>query len=577
MIIWGFRSRVPPRPPSRSVDGEPEESPAGVRLTNYRSAMSSGMRPDLSGVDPLVANLSHRVCLGDLPTRAARSFGDRVALVDGTQTVTYRDLESRANALARGLQGRGYGRGDAIALQMQNRWEFVVSLFACAKLGVVAMPLNLLLAPGDVGYQLADSGVRAVITEDVFVPGLTAALDGAEHAIEAVYVVSNGAGDIPPSMGGVPSNPFVDLPDADAATVETIVEDRDVLHCLYTSGTTSRPKGVVTSHVAVHIAALSSAVGLGVRPAVAPAVQPIVLPLFHVTALDALLMPMLITGGTAVLLRGFDPATLARAFVDHRVTHVTLLPMMWAALLAQPALMDGNTDSLVTGLYAMAPMPAELLAALRARFPNAAIILGSGQTETTPASEMQWAGHQGVKDDSWGPATVSTDVAIMGSDGALLAPCEVGEIVYRTPQLMEGYWNNAHANTEAFAHGWFHGGDIGYLDDEGVVYFTDRAKDIIKSGGENVSSVEVERVLLGHDSVAEVAVVGTPHERWGEAVTAFVVTAPSAIDDGDGLLAYARQHLAGFKAPKEIVFVDSLPKTATGKIQKNLVRTLQNR
>ncbi|MCS3779936.1 class I adenylate-forming enzyme family protein [Tsukamurella ocularis] len=537
--------------------------------------MSRALRPDLSGVDPLVVNLTHRVCLGDLPTRAARSFGDRVALVDGGSAVTYRELESRSNALARGLQTRGYGRGDAIALQLQNRWEFVVSLFACAKLGVVAMPLNLLLAPGDVAYQLGDSGVRAVITEDVFAPALTAALGAADHRVEAVYIVANGGGVLPAEVGGVPSTAFADLPAADDSVVETIVEDRDILHCLYTSGTTARPKGVVTSHVAVHISALSSAVALGVRPDVEPAVQPIALPLFHVTALDALLMPMLVTGGTAVLLRGFDPAALAGAFVDHRVTHLTLLPMMWAALLTRPELTDENTASLLTGLYAMAPMPAELLTALRARFPGAAIILGSGQTETTPASEVQWTGHQGVKDDSWGPATVSTDVAIMGDDGALLPPGEVGEIVYRAPQLMEGYWNNAAANTEAFAHGWFHGGDIGYLDDEGVVYFTDRAKDIIKSGGENVSSVEVERVLLGHDAVAEVAVVGTPHERWGEAVTAFVVTSPSGEADGDALLEYARQNLAGFKAPKEIVFVDALPKTATGKIQKNLVRTLR--
>ncbi|TWS24922.1 long-chain fatty acid--CoA ligase [Tsukamurella sputi] len=537
--------------------------------------MSRSMRPDLRGVDPLVVNLTHRVCLGDLPTRAARTFGDRTAVVDGDHTVTYRQLESRANALARGLQARGYRRGDAIALQLQNRWEFVVSVFACAKLGVVAMPLNLLLAPGDVAYQLGDSRVRAVITEDVFVPALTAALGAADHAVEAVYVVSNGAGEIPGDVGGVPSTGFAEVADPDDSVVETIVEDRDILHCLYTSGTTARPKGVVTSHVAVHISALSSALGLGLRPDVQPVVQPIALPLFHVTALDALLMPTLITGGTAVLLRGFDPEKLARAFVDHRVTHITLLPMMWAALLARPELDDDNTASLVAGMYAMAPMPAELLAALRARFASAAIILGSGQTETTPASELQWSGHQGVKDDSWGPATVSTDVAIMGDDGTLLPPGEVGEIVYRAPQLMEGYWNNAAANADAFAHGWFHGGDIGYLDDEGVVYFTDRAKDIIKSGGENVSSVEVERVLLGHDTVAEVAVVGVPHERWGEAVTAFVVSAPSGRADGDALLAYAKENLAGFKAPKEIVFVDALPKTATGKIQKNLVRALR--
>ncbi len=530
------------------------------------------MRPDLSGVDPLVVNLTHRVCLGDLPTRAAHQFGDRAAVVDGATVLGFAELEARANGVARGLAERGFTRGDAVALQLQNRWEFVVSFFALAKIGVVAMPINLALSPQDVAYQLADSGVRAVITEDALLPVLGAALAGADGArVESVFVV----GTAPEEAGGVPAAPFAELQHADTSTVEAFVDDRDILHCLYTSGTTSRPKGVVTSHVAVQIGALTTAMTIGLRPDTTPSVQPIVLPLFHVTALDVLLLPTLLTGGTAVLLRGFDPAAVVETFSRHRVTHIALLPMMWAAILGEERLAEVDTSALVTGFYAMAPMPAELLTRLRATFPGAAIILGSGQTETTPISEMQWPGHQGAKDDSWGPAVTTTDIAIMGPDGALLGPGEVGEIVYRTPQLMEGYWNNPAANEETFAHGWFHGGDIGYLDDEGVVWFTDRAKDIIKSGGENVSSVEVERVLLGHDDVAEVAVVGTPHERWGEAVTAFVVRPPSSTADADRLIAYAKENLAGFKAPKEIVFVDALPKTATGKIQKNLVRTLR--
>ncbi|GAC80868.1 putative fatty-acid--CoA ligase [Gordonia malaquae NBRC 108250] len=529
----------------------------------------AGMRPDLSGVDELTINLTHRVCIGDLPTRAARQFGDRPAVVDGDVTVSYRELEARSNALARGLIERGLVRGDAVALQLQNRWQFPVALFALAKIGVTAMPLNLAISPSDVAYQLADSGVRAVVSEAAFVPVLAGAFaDGPAEVTEVVVV-----GEAPSEIAGVPTVPWDAVVSDDTSVVETVVDDRDIVHCLYTSGTTSRPKGVLTSHVAVHIGALSSALGLGLRPDVAHPVQPIVLPLFHVTALDALMLPTLLVGGTAVLLRGFDPAALAQTFVDHRVTHVTLLPMMWAALVAQPALTDENTSSLITGLYAMAPMAQQVLAGVRARFPGAAIILGSGQTETTPASELQWNGHQGVKDESWGPATVSTDVAIMGADGGLLAADETGEIVYRSPQLMEGYWNNADANTEAFAHGWFHGGDIGHLDDEAVVWFTDRSKDIIKSGGENVSSVEVERVLLGHPAVAEAAVVGRPHERWGEAVTAVIVTVPDAVVDADELIEWAKERLAGFKTPKTIEIVDALPKTATGKVQKHVVRS----
>ncbi|MDF0530270.1 AMP-binding protein [Tsukamurella sp. 8F] len=527
------------------------------------------MRPDLSGVDPLVANLTHRVCIGDLPTRAAHQFGDRIAIVDGGVALSYSELEARSNAIARGMAARGHERGDAVALQLQNRWEFAVAFFACAKLGVVAMPINLALSADDIAYQLTDSGVTAVFTEDGFVPVLEAALDSAPHAaVRAVYRVG---GNEP--VGGLDTVAFGDLAGAETSPVEVVVEDRDVLHCLYTSGTTSRPKGVVTSHVAVQIGVLTTAVTAGLRPDVVPPVQPIVLPLFHVTALDVVLLPTLVVGGTAVLLRGFDAAEVVGVFATHAVTNIALLPMMWAAILREPGLEHADTDSLRTGFYAMAPMPASLLTALRERFPNAAIILGSGQTETTPVSEMQWPGHQGVKDDSWGPAVPTTDIAIMGSDGRLLGAGQEGEIVYRTPQLMEGYWNNRDANTAAFAGGWFHGGDIGYLDEDGVVWFTDRAKDIVKSGGENVSSVEVERVLLAHDRVGEAAVVGLPDERWGEAVTAIVV----AVGEGDDALAedireFARGRLAGFKVPKKVVFVPALPKTATGKIQKHRLR-----
>lgn len=524
------------------------------------------MRPDLSGVDPLTVNLTHRVCMGDLPTRAATAYGDRAALIDGDTTVSFRELEARSNSVARGLLSRGYQRGDAVALQMMNRWQFMASFFGCAKIGVTVVPLNLLLSPSDVAYQLTDSGVLAVLTEEALLPSLTASLGADGHRVREVFVL----GAAPADVAGVPASPWDGLLDPDGSRVEAIVEDRDIIHCLYTSGTTSAPKGVLTSHLAVQLGSLSSALAVGLRPSSSGGVQPIVLPLFHVTALDAVLLPTLTAGYTAVLHRGFDPAALAEDFRKHRVTNIALLPMMWQALLAQPALHepDADTSSMRTGFYAMAPMPPTLLTAVHEAFPNAEIILGSGQTETTPISQMQWVEHQGTKDNSWGAAVATTEVQILGPDGQVLPTGAVGEIAYRTPQLMEGYWNNADANTTAFGDGWFRGGDIGYLDDEGTVWFTDRAKDIVKTGGENVSSVEVERVLLSHPGVAETAVVGMPHERWGEAVTAYVVVVEGEAPTGAELTAYAVERLAKFKVPKSFVLVDALPKTATGKIRK---------
>jgi acyl-CoA synthetase (AMP-forming)/AMP-acid ligase II len=210
------------------------------------------------------------------------------------------------------------------------------------------------------------------------------------------------------------------LLDNDTSTVEVIVEDRDILHCLYTSGTTSLPKGVVTSHVAVQIAVLTSALELGARRGRQGPVMPIVLPLFHVTALDVLLLPMLLAGGTAVLHRGFDAGAVLAEFTMHRVTHMALLPAMWAAILDHPDLAEVDTTTLRIGFYAMAPMPTQRLQAIREAFPQADIILGSGQTETTPLSELQWPEHQGEKDSSWGPAVATTDIRIMGADGRVL-------------------------------------------------------------------------------------------------------------------------------------------------------------
>lgn len=527
------------------------------------------MQADLTGVDPLVVNLSHRIVMGDMTTRAAQTFGGRIALVQGDQRLTYQQLEARANAAARGLLAQGLKRGDALALQMGNRWEFLVTFFACAKIGVVVLPLNLVLSAHDIAYQLVDSGVVAVATEEMWLPVLQEALAQADgHAVRSIRLIGNG----PATVAGLPVHDWGSLLAHDDSVVQAIVEDRDILQCLYTSGTTAAPKGVLTSHLAVQVAVLSTALHVGLRPRGSGATISVVLPLFHTTALNVLVMPFLLAGGTVILHPKFDADQILDDIGQRHASHLMLLPMMWGALLAHPRLRETDTSRIKLAMYAMAPMPGRILSGMRQAFPNADVILGSGQTETTPANELQWPEHEGVKDDSWGAPTVLSDVRIMGPDGTLLPPGEVGEIVYRSPQLMEGYWNNGAANTEAFAHGWFHGGDVGYIDDEGVVWFTDRTKDMVKTGGENVASVEVERAVMAHPSVAECAVIGTPDERWGEAVTAVVVLKPGVETDAAALTAHCKEHLAGFKVPKQFRFVDSLPKTATGKITKHLLR-----
>jgi acyl-CoA synthetase (AMP-forming)/AMP-acid ligase II len=528
------------------------------------------MRPDLSGIDPLELNLATRFSVGDMLTRSTQLFAGRTAIVDGEEEVSYARLDAAAEAFGRGLLDAGVRHQEPVAFLLGNSWRFAASFFGCAKAGLVALPVNLMLAPEDVAWILADSGTRIVVADPVFLPLLEAVLPELP-AVTRVVVTGD---DVPASVAGRETVRWDDLA-ADPTPVRVVVEDRDTLHCLYTSGTTARPKGVLTSHLAVHVGVLSNALQVGHRRGDEHSVLPIVLPLFHTTALDTLLLPVLLTGGTAVLPRGFEPEAFLEVVERRRATHLMLLPMMYAALLASPGIGMRDLSSVRLCIYAMAPMPQERITAIAAAFPNAQVLLGSGQTECVPATVFQWPSHQETKAASWGPATVTVDTRVMDPGGNLLPPGETGEIVYRGPHVMSGYWNNPAANTAAFAHGWFHSGDVGHLDDEGVVWFTDRVKDMVKTGGENVSSVEVERVLLASPEIVEAAVIGVPDDRWGEAVTGVVVAADPDADPealAQRLLDHCRAHLAGFQVPKRIEVRTGLPKTATGKIQKHELR-----
>lgn len=492
----------------------------------------------------LALNLIRRTCVGDVLTRSAERLPDKPALVDGPDELTYRELDRRANAIGRSLLGLGLERQEMVAILSRNSWELVVTYFACAKAGLIAQPINLGLKPDEIAYVLEETGARALVVEDALVD-LAAELPPVEHAF-----VTGGS--------------FERLLAADGSPLEVFVDDRDAVQCLHTSGTTSLPKGALTSHLAVTITALSAALQLDCDEDDTTVIP---LPLFHCAALNAILMSTLLMGGTAVLQPGYEVRALIDALESRRATFALLLPLQWQDLLAQPDVRDRDWSAMRLCVYGMAPMAAERVAEVREAF-GADVLLGSGQTEFTPPTTFQRLENQFDKSASWGAATPMTDVRIMDEDGNLLPRGEVGEIVYRGPHCMTGYLGNVEATEEAFRDGWFHSGDVGYVDEEGVVWFTDRKKDMVKTGGENVSSIEVERVLIAHPSVSEAAVVGLPHDRWGEAVTAFVIGSAAE----EELLAWCRERLATFKVPKRIVFVQGFSRTGTGKIQKQALR-----
>jgi long-chain acyl-CoA synthetase len=273
-------------------------------------------------------------------------------------------------------------------------------------------------------------------------------------------------------------------------------------------------------------------------------------------------------GAQTVIRRGFEPDQFLEDVEERRLSWSFLLPAMYKQLLGRDDIEDRDFSSLDYCLYAMTPMGNETLKRGIEVF-GADFALGSGQTEAYPPTVIYQPEWQLDKQGNyWGTATANTDVAIMDDEGNLLPQGEVGEIVYRGPNVMDGYLKNEQATEEAFEHGWFHSGDMGFFDEDHLLKFVDRKKDMIKSGGENVSTQKVESTLLDHSDVGEVAVIGLPHERWGEAVTAFVIPTPGADADADEIREFAKERLAGFEAPKSVELVEELPKTTTGKIQK---------
>jgi long-chain acyl-CoA synthetase len=513
-------------------------------------------------------NLIQRVNVGDSLTRSAALRPDQLALVDGPRRWTYAELNALVNRLANGLLAAGYRRGDALGFASGNSAEFLAGYYACAKLGVVCVPVNLGWRPDEVAYVLGHSRARGLLVESQLVEPMSEAVGKVPEVLDVIVAPGTGTEyrREPVDRRWIRTDELADGP---ATEPSVLVEDRDPLSYLYTSGTTSFPKGVVGSHLAIYLESMSSALESGWSHTDRFAAM---MPMFHTAQLNAFCTPAILVGATIHLLRGFEPGPLLDHIESARITQLFALPMMYRALLEHPGFAGRDLSSLRRCVYAMAPMPDELIRACLDGF-GAPFALMFGQTEMSPVTTLFRPEHQLSHAGAVGTPITGVQVAIMGPDGELLPAGALGEIVYRGPSTMTEYLHNPDATEAAFANGWFHSGDVGRFGADGVLWFADRHKDVIKTGGENVASIEVEKAIYAAaPGVAEAVVIGLPHERWTEAITAVVVPAPGATINPDQLITALKTRLDGYKVPKSVIVAAELPRTSTGKIRKQILR-----
>jgi long-chain acyl-CoA synthetase len=506
------------------------------------------------------ARRMRRVALGDLVYRSAKKFGARNAVVDGDLRLTYADLDARSSRLAHHLIA-SIGSGRQVGMLCANSADMLVAVNGIHKSGNIWVPVNIKLEPETIEYILRHAEVSCVVVDEAIrtQPGMAPLLE----ALAVPLIVTMGATSDPKAttLAQAEQGRSAELPEIE-------IDDRQPALLMYTSGTTGHPKGVVHTHLSVYSAVTGNVANFWLTE---HDVVTGLLPLFH-CAQHVLAASACAIGASLVLARVFIPGEIARLATEEKVTVFVGLPMMYAAVLADKTYATPDYSAMRLCIYAMAPMPQPLIQAIAAKMAPK-ILLATGQTEIYPITmSFDALANPGRDANYWGISGLACETAIMDDDGRLLPAGEVGEIVHRGPNVMLGYFKDPQATAAAQKFGWHHTGDLGMFDAGGQMVFLDRKKDMIKTGGENVASVKVEAAILAHPDVAGVAVLGLPHPRWSEAVCAFIVRKPGATCDEAAIVEHCRSRLGAFEVPKAVRFVTVLPATATGKIQKHMLR-----
>jgi fatty-acyl-CoA synthase len=477
---------------------------------------------------------------------------DATALIYRGVRISYGELWRRVEALSAWLAAQGIGEGKVVAVFMKNSPAFIETAIATSHLGGVFLPINYRLARDEVAYILDNADARLMIADEEFEPvvdSLTNCVLIGDRQQADIRLLAGRIGDVPPRCHRAPD---------------------DLFRLMYTSGTTDRPKGVMHSYSNYYWKNIDHVIFLGLTASERILV---VGPLYHVGAFDLPGTAVLWMGGTMCILREFDEHEALAAIEQEQLTCAWFAPVMLGRLLAWPDRERYDRSSLKWAIGGGEKTPEERIRSFKELFPNGRYIDGYGLTETCSGDTLMEAEKEIEKIGSTGRALAHCEIDIRDDSGTSLAPGEQGEICVRGPKVTSGYWKDPDKTKSSFfPGGWFRTGDIGFLDQDGFLTITDRKKDMILSGGENIASSEVERVIYGMAEISDVAVIGLPDSQWGERPVAVVVPKPGQTLELETLQAHCRKHLAGFKVPRGLIVRDTLPRNPSGKILKRMLR-----
>ena len=501
---------------------------------------------------------------------------ERAAIVFENKKYSFADLQERSSRLANALAGMGLQKGDKLAFLEVNCNHCVETYFACAKLGMVYVPLNFRAKSDELTYMIQDSDAKVVIAGQRYtslvhemrpeIPGVLhyVSLAGAAKGMQSYEEMVQGAS---------ADDPF------------TEIADEDLTILMFTAGTTGRPKGVMLAHQNFSEYVLNN-----VTPADPETEEKNILtvPLYHIAGVQAM-MAAVYGGRTLVVQRQFEAEEWMRLVREQKVDRAMMVPTMLKQLMDHPKFREYDLSSLKVITYGAAPMPVEVIKRAIRELPGTRFINAFGQTESAATITMLGPDDHVIEGSpeeierrlkrlsSIGKPLADVEVRIMGEDGSMLASGEVGEIVARGGRIMRGYWKQDSATTKTIdTQGWLHTGDLGYQDEDGYIFLAGRAKDIIKRGGEMISPEEVENVILSHPNVEDAAVIGVPDDTWGERVRAVIVTKNGVKVPPDEIIDLCRQRLASFKKPESVVFTAEIPRNPMGKILKRVLREQYN-